>query len=73
MKVILIINNENNEIKKEYKSLKAIHKDYPDYDYHTLRQIYLQSTNQVNHNMHSKNKVLFHHIKIIDKELPAII
>jgi ribosomal 50S subunit-associated protein YjgA (DUF615 family) len=70
MKLILIINDN---IQKEYKTLKAIHKDYPDYDYHQLRQIYLQSTGQEIRKMHPRNKELFKTIRIIDKPRSSII
>ena len=69
MKLILIIDNTT---EKEYKSLKAIQKDYPSYDYHQLRQIYLQSTSKQPRKMHPRNIELFKQIKIIDKELPKI-
>jgi hypothetical protein len=43
MKLTLeILNSSGDAVStKEYKSLKAIHNDYPDIEYHQLRAIYL--------------------------------
>lgn len=65
MKLILIVNN----IEKEYKSLRSINRDYPEFDYHQLREIYLQSTKKRVSKLQPRNKELFEHIKIIDKPM----
>ena len=43
MKLTLeILNSSGDAVStKEYKSLKAIHNDYPDIEYHQLRAIYI--------------------------------
>ena len=69
MKLILIINDK----KVVYNSLTAIQKDFPQYSYHQLRQIYLQSTNLHPRKLHNRNKQLFNQIKIIDFEVPSIV
>ena len=69
MKLILIINDK----KVVYNSLTLIHKDFPNYSYHQLRQIYLQSTNLHPRKMHNRNQKLFDQIKIIDFEVPPIV
>jgi hypothetical protein len=51
---------------KPYKSLKDIYKDYPDYTYHALRQIYLQSSGIEPRRMHQTNQLLFSQFRIID-------
>ena len=51
---------------KPYKSLKDINKDYPDYTYHSLRQIYLQSSGIEPRRMHQTNQLLFSQFRIID-------
>jgi hypothetical protein len=51
---------------KPYKSLKDINKDYPDYTYHALRQIYLQSSGIEPRRMHQTNQLLFSQFRIID-------
>ena len=61
------LDKQNNVItKKLYKSLRDIHNDFPQFSYHQLRQIYLQSTNLEPKNMHQSNKILFQQIRIID-------
>ena len=49
-----------------YRSLKDINKDYPDYTYHALRQIYLQSSGIEPRRMHQTNQLLFSQFRIID-------
>ena len=44
---------------KPYKSLKDINKDYPDYTYHALHQIYLQSSGIEPRRMHQTNQLIF--------------
>ena len=51
---------------KPYRSLKDINKDYPDYTYHALRQIYLQSSGIEPRRMHQTNQLLFSQFRIID-------
>jgi hypothetical protein len=51
---------------KVYKSLKDINKAYPDYTYHTLRQIYLQTSGLEPRKMHPSNQKLFSMIRIRD-------
>ena len=68
MKLILIIN----DTKVVYNSLTSIHKDFPQYSYHPLRQIYLKSTNLHPRKLHNRNKQLFNQIKIIDFEVSPI-
>jgi hypothetical protein len=68
MKLILQINNA----RILYPSLKAIQQDFPQYEYHQLRQIYLQSKG-IERKMHRVNKELFEQIKIYDYNLTPII
>jgi len=51
---------------KPYRSLKDINKDYPDYTYQALRQIYLQSSGIEPRRMHQTNQLLFSQFRIID-------
>ena len=51
---------------KPYRSLKYINKDYLDYTYHALRQIYLQSSGIEPRRMHQTNQLLFSQFRIID-------
>ena len=40
--------NENNEIEsvRQFKSLKALHQQYPKYEYHALRRVWLKTMNK---------------------------
>ena len=40
--------NENNEIEavRQFKSLNALHKEYPKYEYHALRRVWLKTMNK---------------------------
>ena len=69
MKVILIIKNQEPII---YPNLTSIQKQYPQYTYHQLRQIYLQSTNIYPRKMHKRNQKLYDEIKILDYEIEPI-
>jgi hypothetical protein len=51
---------------KSYNSLKDIQKDYPDYTYHALRLIYLQSTGFEPRRMHHRNQFLYSQFRIRD-------
>jgi len=69
MKVILKFlkkdSSESSDI--EYKTLMDIHKKYPQYSYHMLRQVYLQSTNKNIKKMHPNTAKLYELIRIVDK------
>jgi len=66
-KLILITINENNEqIKTPYKSLKTIEKAYPNIPYHSLREIYLFSTGKKVRKLHGFNLKLLEKLQIID-------
>ena len=64
--IVKIIKNNEIESSKTYKSLKAVQLDYPDYTYHALRQIYLQSSGIEPRRMHQTNQLLFSQFRIID-------
>jgi hypothetical protein len=51
---------------KSYSSLRDIQKDYPEYTYHALRQIYLQSTGLEPRRMHQTNQFLYSQFRIRD-------
>ena len=51
---------------KCYSNLRDIQKDYPDYSYHALRQIYLQSTGLEPRKMHQTNQFLYSQFRIRD-------
>lgn len=70
MKLILITNTNE---RKLYKSLKEIQKDYPQYEYHQLRQVYLQSSGREHRKMHPLNQHIYKQIKIYDQwQAPAL-
>ena len=54
------------EKSKNYKSLKEIQKDFPEIEYHQLREIYLFSTGRKVRNLHGYNKTLLEMIQIVD-------
>jgi hypothetical protein len=58
---------ENNVIVKstEFKSLKEIQKQYPEYTYHSLRSVYLKC-NGDNHKLHKHNQKIYEVIRIVD-------
>ena len=60
------INNDKIIYTKSYKSLKEIQKDYPQFTYHALRQVYLQSTGYEVRKMHQTNKLLYSQFRIRD-------
>lgn len=70
MKLILIIKNEEPML---YPSLSAIQKEFPQFTYHQLRQIYLQSTNTHPRKMHKRNSQLYNQIKILDYEVEPVV
>jgi hypothetical protein len=51
---------------KEYKSIMAISKDFPEIEYHQLREIYLISTKKVIRKLQKFNANLYNKIRIID-------
>jgi hypothetical protein len=58
---------ENDIIKnKEYKNLMAVSKDFPDIEYHQLREIYLMSVGKTNRKLQKFNAILYGQIKIFD-------
>ena len=71
MKVILKFLNKDSVNKEsidiEYNTLMEIHKKYPQYSYHMLRQVYLQSTNRNIRKMHPNTAKLYEMIRIVDK------
>ena len=69
---LIIISNESQEIKK-YKSLKLIERDYPNIPYHSLREIYLYSTNKKTRKLHGFNLKLSEKMKIVDDDEEIII
>ena len=75
MKVILkfINKDSNNSTDIEYNTLMDIQKKYPQYSYHMLRQIYLQSTNKTIKKMHPNTLKLYNLIRIVDKPENPII
>ena len=66
-KLKLIIISKDKEETKKYKSLKLIERDY-NIPYHSLREIYLFSTNKKNRKLHGYNLKLSERIKILDDE-----
>ena len=69
---LILISKDKQEIKK-YKSLKLIERDYPNIPYHSLREIYLYSTNRKTRKLHGFNLRLAEQMKIIDDdEVPAL-
>ena len=65
MKLILeILDNGSVVSSKEYKSLREIHREYPQMEYHQLREIYLYCTGQIQRKMHPFNKQLLSQINI---------
>lgn len=69
MKYILqIINPETNEIISEskYKSLTKINEDYPQYDYHQLKQIHNQCNGHRVRKLRTQNNLLYSHMRILD-------
>ena len=69
MKVILklISKEKEKEVHIEFNTLMDIHKKYPQYSYHMLRQVYLQSTNKNIKKMHPNTAKLYEMIRIVDK------
>jgi len=51
---------------KKYKSLKSIEKDYPAIPYHSLREIYLYSTQKKMRKLHGYNLKLYEKFRIFD-------
>ena len=51
---------------KEYKSLRELNREYPEMEYHQLREIYLYCTGQIKRKMHPYNKQLLSQISIKD-------
>ncbi len=68
MKLILEI-LENGQVKKskEYKTLKQIQNDYPQFDYHQLRAVYLECTGKEKRRGHPLTSNLCKIIQIRDK------
>ena len=58
----------NNEIQslKSYKSLKAVHNDYPEYTYHSLRSVYLKCNGKEETKLHKHNLDLYDKMHIIN-------
>jgi hypothetical protein len=67
-KLKLILTNNGKQEIKHYKSLKLIERDYPTIPYHSLREIYLYSTNKKNRKLHGFNLKLSEQMKIIDDD-----
>jgi hypothetical protein len=51
---------------KEYKSLMALSKDFPDVNYSQLREIYLMSMGKTKRKLQKFNASLYENIRIID-------
>ena len=51
---------------KEYKSLRELNREYPQMEYHQLREIYLYCTGQIKRKMHPFNRQLLNQINIKD-------
>jgi len=77
MKVILKFLNKGSSNQEsvdiEYKTLMDIHKEYPQYSYHMLRQVYLQSMGKDIKKMHPNTLKLYNVIRIVDDESPVMI
>ena len=73
-KLILEILDSDKKViqSKSYKSLRDINKDYQDYSYHTLRQIYLQTSGIEPRRMHPSNQQLFSMIRIRNAPITII-
>jgi hypothetical protein len=66
-KLIVEILNNGSVIKtKEYKSLKELNRDYPQLEYHQLRELYLYCTGKLQRKLHPYNKQLLNQINIRD-------
>ena len=67
MNKLLVKTFKNNEIQniKSYKSLKAVHNDYPEYTYHSLRSVYLRC-NGKDTKLHKHNLDLYETMHIIN-------
>jgi hypothetical protein len=66
MKFILqILDNGKVIEEKKYKSMTQIHKEYSQYDYHQLKQIYYQSKEKPR-KLQSHNAKLYERLRIID-------
>jgi hypothetical protein len=73
MKFILqILDNGHIIEEKKYKTLTQIHKDYPQFDYHQLKQIYYQSGPKPR-KLQAHNAKLFERLRIIDNFKDIII
>ena len=74
MKLILEILGSNPST-HEFKSLRAIQKHFPQYEYHQLRAVYLQTMGRETRKQHQHNKQLYETIRIRDKPilLPAVV
>ena len=69
---LILISKDKQEIKK-YKSLKLIERDYPNIPYHSLREIYLFSTNRKTRKLHGFNLKLSEKMKILDGDEEALV
>lgn len=68
MKLILeILENGNVKLSKEYKTLKQIQKDFPQFDYHQIRAVYLECSGKEKRRRHPLASNLCKLIRIRDK------
>ena len=64
---ILNLGSVNQEsIDLEFDSLMAINKKYPEFSYHMLRQVYLQSTKREIRKLHPNTQKVYDKIRIYD-------
>ena len=66
MKVILQVFNEKGEVEssKEYKNLKLITSDYPHFEYHQLRAVYLHYAGKTKKFIHPLTQQLINKFRI---------
>ena len=57
-KFLVLLTDENGvTLKKEYKNLKCVARDYPQLEYHQVNQIYLQSVGKTTRKQQPNNDI----------------
>lgn len=66
--VLEILENDGSITRKLYLKggLKKIANDFPEFEYHKLRAIYLKCNNLENRKLHRSNQALLQKLKILD-------
>ena len=70
--IVEILDNGSVMSTKEYKSLRDLHREYNQLEYHQLREIHLYCTGRIKRKMHPFNKQLLSTINIRDSRPTTI-